>query len=234
MGYIDSTAKIQKSNISETAKIYKNVDLRNSDVFDRCIIGDFCRVDNSKLGYLTQLYPNGIMYKSSLGDYSYVQKNGSIWHSTIGKYCSISWNVSIGGGEHDFHKVTSHSMLYSTDYGFVDNSMYDRFSNSCVIGNDVWIGAGASVLRGVTIGDGAVIGAGAIVTKDVTPYSIFAGVPAKKIGQRCSDDLIVRMLKIKWWDWSADIIKENIDLFNQEISIEVVKQLELIKMKIVK
>lgn len=208
MGYIDSTAKILNSNISESARIYKHVDLRNSTVGDASIIGDFCRVEDSKIGYLTQMYPNGIMYKTSIGDYTYVQKNGAVWHSSIGKYCSISWNVSIGGGEHNFRKVTSHSMLYSPACGFVDEPLYDRFSKECSIGNDVWIGAGASVLRGVRVGDGAVIGAGAIVTKDVEPYSIVAGVPAKRIGQRCDDKIIEEMLKIQWWNFPGEVIKK--------------------------
>jgi len=225
MGYIDASAKITNTLTPDDVRIYKNVDIRECQISNKCIIGDLCRIEKSSLGYQTQMYPNGIMYGSSLGDYSYVQKNGSIWHTNIGKFCSISWNVSIGGGDHDFHKVTSHSILYATSYGFVDEPLYDRFAKPCSIGNDVWIGAGASILRGVKIGDGAVIGAGAVVTKDVEPYSIVAGVPAKKIGQRCDDRLIEKMLELKWWDWSFEQIKKNIDLFNLEISEGTVQQL---------
>lgn len=228
MGYIDKTAKIQRSNISESARVYKNVDIRDSSIGENSIVGDSGRIEKSELGLLTQVYPNGIMYESSLGDYSYIQKNGSVWNASIGKYCSISWNASIGGGEHDFHKVTSHSMLYASTYGFVDKPLYDRFSKSCIIGNDVWIGAGASILRGVIIGDGAVIGAGAIVTKDVEPYSIVAGVPAKKIGQRCDKSLIKEMLEIKWWNWSEEVIKENILLFNQELNEHTISKMKFI------
>lgn len=226
---IDDSAQVTNSIISENAKVYKNVVIRSSTILDNSIVGDMSRVENSELGIYTQIYPMGIMYNSKLGDYSYLQKNSSVWHAEIGKFCSISWNVSIGGGEHDFRKITSHSMLYAPSYGFVDEPLYDRFENKCVIGNDVWIAAGASILRGVTIGDGAVIGAGAVVTKDVEPYSIIAGVPAKKIGQRCSDELISDLLKIKWWDWSANLIKRNIELFNCELSIETVSKLKSIK-----
>ena len=98
-----------------------------------------------------------------------------------------------------------------------------------MIGNDVWIGAGASVLRGVSVGDGAVIAAGAVITKDVEPYSIVAGVPAKKIGQRCDDKLIESLLLIKWWDFPRTVIKNNINLFNCQLSEEVVKQLWVVK-----
>lgn len=225
---IDATAKVTESTISDSARIYKNVIVRRSVIGDKCIIGDMGHVEDSKLNYFTQLYPFGTMHHSELGAFSYVQKNSSIWYTTIGKFCSISWNVSIGGGEHDFNKVTAHAMLYSKPYGFIDQPMYKRFSEKCAIGNDVWIAADVSVLRDVAIGDGAVIGAGAIVTKDVEPYSIVAGVPAKKIGQRCSDDLIADLLKIRWWDWPVEVIKNNIQLFNRELDRETVQELQRI------
>ncbi len=226
---IDKTAQVIDSNISDSAKIYRNVIIKTSTLNEECIVGDMCRIEESHLGFKTQVYPFGIMYNSKLGDYSYIQKNSSVWHCEIGKYCSISWNVSIGGGEHDFHKVTAHSMLYAPFYGFVDKPMYDRFSDECKIGNDVWIAAGVSILRGVTVGDGAVIGAGAVVTKYVDPYSIVAGVPAKKIGQRCSDKLIEELLEIKWWNLDPQIIKQNINLFNCELNSETIKKIKDIR-----
>ena len=223
---IDATAKVTDSTIADSARIYKNVIVRRSDIGENCIIGDMGHVEDSKLDYFTQLYPFGTMYHSELGAYSYVQKNSSIWHATIGKFCSLSWNVSVGGGEHDFRKVTAHSMLYAKPYGFIEEPMYERFSEKCEIGNDVWIAAGGSILRGVTVGDGAVVGAGAVVTRDVEPYTIVAGVPAKKIGQRCSDELIEELLSLKWWDWPKEIIKDNIYLFNKELSKDTIEKLK--------
>jgi len=79
-----------------------------------------------------------------------------------------------------------------------------------VIGNDVWIGYEAVVMAGVTIGDGAIIGARAVVTKDVPPYTIVGGVPARKIRRRFSDNVIARLLELKWWDWPAEQIQRNI------------------------
>ena len=79
-----------------------------------------------------------------------------------------------------------------------------------VIGNDVWIGYGAVIFAGVTIGDGAIIGTRAVVTKDVPPYTIVGGVPAKPIRKRFSDDDIAALLKMKWWDWPVEQIKEHI------------------------
>lgn len=79
-----------------------------------------------------------------------------------------------------------------------------------VIGNDVWIGYEAVVMAGVTIGDGAIIGARAVVTKDVPPYTIVGGVPAREIRRRFSDDVIARLQELKWWDWPAEQIQRNI------------------------
>ena len=86
------------------------------------------------------------------------------------------------------------------------------------IGNDVWIGENAVILGGISIGDGAVIGAGAIVTKDVPPYTIVGGVPAKKIRSRFPDDIVKMLLKIQWWNLEEDILKENIYFFQQNLS----------------
>lgn len=233
MSFIHESATIKDSSIGEDSRIYKNAFIRSCSIGEKCLISDSCRVEDSEFGYFVWIYPNGLVYSTKIGDFSYAQKNTSIWHSSIGKFTSISWNVSIGGGEHDFHRITTHSMLYASMYGFVDGPLYDRFSEKCMIGNDVWIGAGAQILRGVTVGDGAVVAAGAIVTKDVEPYSIVAGVPAKKISQRCSDNVAEEMLRIRWWDFPRETIKENIDLFNRGIDEDTVRRLSEIKVNII-
>ena len=88
-------------------------------------------------------------------------------------------------------------------------------NQQCVIGNDVWIGWHAIITPGVSIGDGAIIAAGAVVTHDVPPYAIVGGIPAKVIRKRFSDDMIEKLLKIKWWDWSDEKIMENYAYFYQ-------------------
>ncbi len=129
----------------------------------------------------------------------------------IGKYCSISNDVKIlDAGEHDYTRVTTFpvSLLGKSK---IKN---DEFSKGPVeIGNDVWIGEGAYILYGVKIGDGAVIGAGAIVAKEVPPYAIVVGNPAKIIKMRFSDEIINKLLRIKWWNWSIDKVRKNINYF---------------------
>lgn len=154
---------------------------------------------------------------------------------SIGRFCSINYTAKVFNN-HSLECVTTHPLLdyrmfYSYDkdderkrlcqkYGKhgMDMNCYTspiRSNEDIIIGNDVWIGANAIILPGVHIADGAVIAAGAVVTKDVAPYSIVGGVPAKEIKKRFSDDIIEQFLKIRWWDWSVDQIEENIEWFYQ-------------------
>lgn len=100
------------------------------------------------------------------------------------------------------------------------------YSKPVIIGNDVWVAAGVQVLRGVIIGDGAVLGGGGIFTKDVLPYEIWAGVPAKKIGQRFSDEIIAELMELKWWNLPIDVIKDNIDWFRKDIDMNFISELK--------
>lgn len=123
---------------------------------------------------------------------------------TIGKFCAIAENVTIvgAGGEHAYWKVSNY--VFGAKYG--QGILKER---PTVIGNDVWIGTGAIILYGVHIGDGAVVGAGAVVTRDVPPYAIVVGVPAKVLRYRFTEDQIAKLLKIRWWDWAVHKIEEN-------------------------
>lgn len=93
----------------------------------------------------------------------------------------------------------------------------------------MWIASGANVLHGVTIGDGAVVGAGSIVTKDVPPYAIVVGNPARILKYRFDDKIIEELLKIKWWDFSDEVIKGNIELFESSITMETIQRLKELK-----
>jgi phosphonate metabolism protein (transferase hexapeptide repeat family) len=127
----------------------------------------------------------------------------SVIYAEVGKFCSIASRVRINPGNHPMDRVTQHHLTYRRrQYGFNtvnDEAFFDwRRAARCVIGHDVWIGHGATVMPGVQIGTGAVIGAGAVVTKDVAPYNIVVGVPAKPIKQRFASNTIQRLLAIAW------------------------------------
>lgn len=141
------------------------------------------------------------------------------WNSSdtvkIGKFCSIASGVKIlGGGNHRIQRVTSYPLKYVLLYNMRKRTEDCSVSRGpTLVGSDVWMGINAIVLSGVTIGDGAVVGAGAVVSKDVPPYAIVAGNPAKLVGYRFSEKQIQDLLLIKWWNWDINKIKDNIDLF---------------------
>jgi len=105
---------------------------------------------------------------------------------------------------------------------------YSSFDEKLTIGNDVWIAAGAHILRGVNVGDGAVIAANAVVTHDVEPYSIVGGIPAKKIGQRFDDKIINKLLELKWWDWSNEKLFQAKHLFEKKLDDSILIKMEAI------
>jgi acetyltransferase-like isoleucine patch superfamily enzyme len=151
---------------------------------------------------------------SYCGRFTYIGKESDLSNAKIGRFCSISHNVVVCRGNHPLTFVTTHPSFYydtTKQIGFTIHrgaDIYDRIIKypegeskyQVIIGNDVWIGAHVLILGGVTIGNGAVIGAGSVVTKDVGPYSVVAGNPAKLIKKRFADQSINRLQTIRWWD----------------------------------
>jgi Acetyltransferase (isoleucine patch superfamily) len=175
--------------------------VRNSSISGLAKINKFCRVNNS-----------------IIGDCSYVANGGRISNAEVGKFCSIGPDVRIGLGKHPVRNyVSTHPAFYSkSNASGLSFSDRDKFNESerVVIGNDVWIGQSVIVCDGVRIGDGACIAAGAVVTKNVEPYSLVGGVPARFIRYRFDADVIKRLLAIKWWDKDLSWIKKNWELFS--------------------
>ena len=216
--YVDETANINNSNPGSNNKIYKFVRLKETVMNDSCSIGDFSKVDFCELNEYVRIDRFNHIYKSKIARHTYTGMNTVIMHADIGAFCSIAWGVTIGPANHNYKNVTSHSFLYN-DYDNLrplNHIAYDRFEEKCEIGNDVWIGCNAIILRGVAVGNGAVIGANAVVNKDVPPYAVVAGSPAKIIKYRFDEETIDLLLNLKWWEWSYEKIKNNFSFFESE------------------
>jgi acetyltransferase-like isoleucine patch superfamily enzyme len=156
------------------------------------------------------------IYMSKIDSYTYTGRNVSIMNTTIGKFCSIARNVSIGTGDHPINFISTSPVFYSTNNPFginlVDCDKYEELS-AVTIGNDVWIGVNAVIKNGISIGNGAIIGANAVVTKNVPPYAIVVGIPAKIMKYRFDVQKINEIEASNWWDWDIAKIKQEIDEF---------------------
>lgn len=168
-------------------------------------------ISESDIDRTVKLYKPYHIYQSNIGAYSYVGQNSFISISSIAKFCSIGPNFMCGWGIHPTDGISTSPMFYSTlkQNGFslsLVNKIKER--REIQVGNDVFIGANVTVLDGIKIGDGAIIGAGAVVSKDIPPYSIAVGAPIKIIRYRFNDYQISKLLKIKWWDFDEDKLKD--------------------------
>lgn len=164
----------------------------------------------------------------SIGSHTFINSNVQIDFNTksIGSFCSISHGVKIGLGPHPSNYLTTSPVLYSKSRGFVSIDRFDEIKEKgcTIIENDVLIGANALILAGVKISTGAIIGSGSVVTKDVPPYAIVAGNPAKIIKYRFNDKEIQELLRSEWWKRDIEELIKYVDLIDKPM--EFVKKLE--------
>ncbi|MEQ1732910.1 MAG: CatB-related O-acetyltransferase [Bacteroidia bacterium] len=171
-------------------------------------------VTNCTFGNYNKVYKYARLLNAELGDYSYVARNTQLYNTKVGKFTCIGPNVNTGMGAHPSSAfVSTHPLFYSTlgqasGLVIVDKTLFDEYPTT-EIGNDVWIGNNVSIKYGVKVGDGAIIGSGAVVTKDVAPYSIVGGVPAKVIKYRFTPEQITYLQQLKWWDKELEWLKKH-------------------------
>lgn len=167
------------------------------------------------------------MYNDFVNDPREFERNNVLYHYPIngdkliiGKYCSIACGAIFffTSANHSMNSLSTYPFpIFSEEWEFDGSKIAKAWDNKgdIVIGNDVWIGYEAVIMQGVHIGDGAIIGTRAVVTKDVEPYTMVGGIPAQKIKNRFDENTIRKLLEIKWWNWSDEKVKENIEVIQK-------------------
>lgn len=181
------------------------------------VIGDDTNIGiNTHLGKFSAVHNH-----CSIGKHNYLNLWVTVYsHTTIGNYCSFARFAIIAPDEHPTNWLSTHVFQYDQPA----KKIFNRRSDT-VIGNDVWVGAGAIIMQGLKIGHGSIIGAGAVVTRDVPPYAIVGGVPAKIIRYRFNVEIITKLLVLKWWELDPEDLT-HVDFDDIDIAI---KQIEKVK-----
>ena len=179
-----------------------------------------CEITDSTFGAYVEIGKGSRVNNAHFGDYSYCDRYADIANARIGKFANIAAFSRIGATDHPLDTASCHHFLYRSD-DYWDDADRDadffarRKSRIAHIGHDTWIGAGAMVKPEVTLGHGAVVAAGAVVTKDVDPYTIVAGTPAKPLRLRQPPEIAERLIALAWWDWPHEALRSALQDFRQ-------------------
>jgi len=188
-----------------------------------------CEITESQFGTYVEIGRGSRVAHTTFGDYSYCDRYADIANAQIGKFANIAAFSRIGATDHPLHTAACHHFLYRSD-DYWDDAGRDpaffahRQSRVARIGHDTWIGAGAMVKPEVTLGDVAVVASGAVVTKDVPPYTIVAGTPAKPLRERQPRDIAERLIALAWWDWPHDQLRTALEDFRSLSAAEFLEK----------
>ena len=178
---------------------------------DGALVHPTAEVRAAQLGAWTEVGARTSVAESTLGDYSYVMNDADLVYTDTGRFCSIAAHTRLNPGNHPLDRAALHHFTYrSALYGLGDDDQsFFEARRQCrvTLGHDVWIGHGAVVQAGVTIGTGAAVGSGAVVTRDVAPFTVVAGVPARPLRCRFDEETIAGLLELAWWSWDHERLR---------------------------
>lgn len=213
---IDNSVIVDNSQVDKSVSLYHRSWIRDSLLQNNAVVGDLSRVTSSTINEHVRIDRYNLIYHSTLGRYTYTGPFDMIFKAMIGSFSSISYGVTIGPPDHDYSMITTHPFIYDSSYEvFEKDEVLDthKFDRLIEIGSDVWIGCNVTILRGCKIGNGAIVGANSLVNKDVPPYAIVVGSPARIVKYRFDDKTIEKLQLLKWWEWSIEKIRNNKELF---------------------
>ena len=174
----------------------------------------------AQLGRYVEIGRGSRIAYSSFDDYSYCDRYADVANASVGKFANIAAFTRIGATDHPLETAACHHFLYrSSDYwddaGVDEEFFAHRRARRAVIGHDTWIGNGAMIKPEVVLGHGAVVASGAVVTRDVAPYTIVAGTPAKVLRFRQPPEVAERLMALAWWDWDHAVLRERLEDFRK-------------------
>lgn len=197
----------------------------------KCFVQHNVNIVNSNVGRYTSFAHHSDVLNSTIGNRTSIGRYAIIRNSDIGSYCAISWNVTIGADHHPTERISGSAAFFNTMYGLASTNISKGNVKRTHIGNDVLISTDVTVISGVSIGDGSIVGAGAVVTKDIPPYSIAVGNPARVIKKRFDEESINKLMELQWWDFPDHILKENIELFQKPLTNQIIDEIKTLKQK---
>ena len=220
---VDRTAKIRglpkikRSRVGAHGEVGRHNRILDSQIGERCRIEKHCKIRSSELGSNIAIGSYTWLTNVAMGRFSYLASRVNLNNVKMGSFCSIGPNVLNHLGNHPTRTfVSTHPAFYTPDAptdSFVEKESFPSYGGTITIGNDVWIGADVLLMDGISIGDGAVVAARSIVTKDVPPYAIVGGVPARLIRYRFNEEIVQELESFQWWNKEIEWIRSNADNF---------------------
>lgn len=177
-----------------------------------------CHISGSQVGRYTEIGEGTRLRNTTFGDYSYTDRHCDIANASVGKFVNIASCVRIGATDHPLDRASLHHFMYRSSYFWPDEAddaafFARRDARRTVIGHDTWLGHACMIKPDVTVGHGAVVAAGAIVTRDVAPYTVVAGNPARWLRDRQPAKIAQRLIALAWWDWDHERLRTTLPDF---------------------